>query len=210
MIKATLLGLSGLTSALVLAIGITAVVPAAPAHAAECTTEKKRDELSPAEAQALYDCIEGKLIEGYSKASDVPGVSDYRNWSLVTTAPLVSATHGGMFVNHWVNPEAAELYTKWEDMNGAKFAVGTIFAKESFRVSKKGEVKRGPLFLMEKVADSEAPDGWVYTRLFPNGKYQRTNGNKSEKMVFCHDCHSATIEDQDAAMFPPEEYRVSN
>ena len=178
------------------------------AHAAECSTDKKRDDLSPAEAQALYDCIAPKLIEGYSKAKDVPGL-DFRNYKLVTNAPLVSSTHGGMFVNHWVNDLGAELYTKWEDMDGAKFPVGTIFAKESFRISKKdGSVKRGPLFLMEKVAADAAPDGWVYTRLFPNGKFQRTGGNKSEKMVFCHDCHSATLEDQDAAFFPPEERRA--
>ena len=200
------IGIAGLACAFALAIGI----PGAPmATAADCTSDKKAADLTQEEAQALYDCIAPSLIEGYSKATDVPGVPDFRNYVLVSSAPLVSATHGNMLVNHWVNAPGAELYTKWEEMDGAKFAVGTIFAKESFRVNKKGEVKRGPLFLMEKVADGDAPDGWVYTRLFPNGKYQRTNGPKSEKMVFCHDCHAATIETQDAAFFPPEEYRVS-
>ena len=186
---------------------VAGVAPAPVSHAAECKSDKARDDLSPAEAQALYDCIEASLIEGYSKAKDVPGL-DFRAYKLVTKHPQVSATHGGMFVNHWVNDKGAALYTKWEDMDGAKFDVGTIFAKESFRVTKKGEVKRGPLFLMEKVAADVAPDGWVYTRLFPNGKYQRTNGNKSEKMAFCHECHTATLEDQDAAFFPLEDNRV--
>lgn len=203
-------GVSGIAAALALVLGLSTDMETSPAHAADtCTTDKKKADLTQADAQALYDCIEGSLLKGYSKASDVPGVSDYRNFRLVTTAPLVSATHGKMFVNHYVSPDAADLYTKWEDMDGAKFPVGAIFAKESFRVTKKGEVKRGPLFLMEKVAADEAPDGWVYTRLFPNGKYQRTNGPKSEKMVFCHDCHAATLEDQDAAFFPPEEYRTT-
>ena len=206
----TSIGRLGFTS-LALAMAFAISVAAAPTtNAADaCTTDKSKDDLTPAEAQALYDCIEASLIEGYSKATDVPGVPDYRNWKLVTNAPLVSATHGSMFVNHWVNDAGADLYTKWEEMGGAKFPVGTIFAKESFRIDKKGVVKRGPLFLMEKVAEGEAPDGWVYTRLFPNGKYQRTNGPKSDKMAFCHDCHAATIEEQDAAFFPPEEYRVS-
>ena len=190
-----------------LAGGMLSMV-SAPAHAA-CSTTTPKDDITQEEANALYDCIQASLLEGYSKATDVPGVPQYRDWPLVTTAPLVSATHGRMFVNHFVNEAGAEIYKKWEDMDGAKFPVGTIFAKESFRVTKKGEVKRGPLFLMEKVAADQAPDGWVYTRLFPNGKYQRTGGNKSEKMVFCHDCHAATLEDQDAAFFPPEEYRVS-
>ena len=198
------LGVSSIVAASAVVFGLSGT-----AHAKDaCTTEKKKADITAEDAQALYDCIQASLLEGYSKASDVPGVSDYRNWKLVTTAPLVSATHGKMFVNHWVSPDAADLYTRWEDMEGQKFPVGTIFAKESFRVDKKGEVKRGPLFLMEKVAADAAPDGWVYTRLFPNGKYQRTNGPKSEKMVFCHDCHAAVIEDQDAAFFPPEEYRT--
>lgn len=198
------LGLSGVAAAIAIAFTL-----GTPAHAADCTTDVERDNVTPELAAELYACIEASLLEGYSKATDVPGVPDYRNWKLVTTAPLVSATHGGMFVNHYVSDAAADLYTKWEDMDGAKFAVGTIFAKESFRISKKdGSVKRGPLFLMEKVAADAAPDGWVYTRLFPNGKYQRTNGPKSEKMVFCHDCHAATLDDQDAAFFPPEEYRT--
>ncbi|MEM7213368.1 MAG: cytochrome P460 family protein [Pseudomonadota bacterium] len=193
------------------AIALTVEVGApATAHAEACTTDLKRDDVTQEQANELYQCIEAKLLEGYSKATDVPGVPDYKQWPLVTTAPLVSATHGKMFVNHYVSPNAVDLYTKWEDMDGAKFPVGTIFAKEAFRISKKdGSIKRGPLFLMEKVAADVAPDGWVYTRLFPNGKYQRTNGNKSEKMVFCHECHAATLEDQDAAFFPPEEYRTN-
>jgi len=199
-------GLAGIAAALILTLGIA--TPTTVTAAAACTSDKKRDDLSPAEAQALYDCIEASMLAGYSKAKDVPGVPDYRDWKLVSTAPLVSATHGNMFVNHWVNDLGAEIYVKWEEMDGAKFPIGTIFAKESFRINKKGVVKRGPLFLMEKVAADVAPDGWVYTRLFPNGKYQRTNGPKSKKMVFCHDCHAATIEDQDAAFFPPEEYRI--
>ena len=179
-----------------------------PAQAAECTTDLDRFSVTQDQANELYSCIEAAMLEGYSKA-DLPSVPEYRNWKLVTTAPLVSATHGNMFVNHYVNDAGADLYTRWEDMAGEKFAIGTIFAKESFRISTKdGSVKRGALFLMEKVADDAAPDGWVYTRVFPNGKYQRTNGPKSEKMVFCHDCHAATLEEYDAAFFPPEEFRA--
>ncbi|MEL7468832.1 MAG: cytochrome P460 family protein [Pseudomonadota bacterium] len=199
-------GFAGFAGAMALAIGLTSVTDV---HAEACKTDLKRDDVVQDQANALYACIEAKLLEGYSKATDVPGVPGYKDWKLVTTAPLVSATHGKMFVNHYVNDLGADLYTKWEDMDGAKFPVGTIFAKESFRISK-GEVKRGPLFLMEKVAADAAPDGWVYTRLFPNGKYQRTNGNKSEKMAFCHECHAATLDAQDAAFFPPEEYRTAN
>ncbi len=139
------LGLSGIAATLALTFAVSAPVTALAA----CSTDLKRDDVTPAQAQELYDCIAPKLLEGYSKVNDVPGVPDYKNWKLVTNAPLVSATHGGMFVNHYVNDAGAELYTKYEEMNGAKFAVGTILAKESFRISKKdGSIKRGPLFLM--------------------------------------------------------------
>ncbi|MEM9062147.1 MAG: cytochrome P460 family protein [Pseudomonadota bacterium] len=175
---------------------------------AACTTELDQDAITQDDANALYDCIEGDLLAGYAEAADVPGVAGFREWPLVSTAPLVSATHGRMFVNHFVNPPGAELYTRWEEMDGARFPVGSIFVKESFRILK-GEVKRGTLFLMEKVAEDAAPDGWVYTRVFPNGKYERTNGPKSGRMAFCHDCHAATLELQDAAFFPPEAYRTT-
>ena len=206
MFSIRIFGVAGIAAALVLMLGL-AMPPGATAAAA-CTSDKNRDDVSQAQAQALYECIEGAMLAGYSKAKDVPGVPDFRTWKLVSTAPLVSATHGNMFVNHWINDLGVEIYVKWEEMNGARFPIGTIFAKESFRITEEGVVKRGPLFLMEKVATDVALDGWVYTRIFPNGKYQRTNGPKSEKMVFCHDCHAATIEDQDAAFFPPEEYRI--
>lgn len=198
----------GLASVALLALFAgTGIAPVATA-ATVCKTDSKPDEIKPAEAQRLYDCVAAQMVKGYAKARGLAGVPDYRTWKLVSSAPLVSATHGRMFVNHWVNAKGADLYTKWEEMEGAKFAVGTIFAKESFRITKTGSVKLGPLFLMEKVAADKAKDGWVYTRLFTNGKFQRTNGPGHKKMRFCHDCHASTIEDYDGAFFPPEEYRI--
>ena len=85
MIGIKALGFAGLAAAMALTIGLTGAPTVA--HAADCTTDKKRDEVSPAEAQALYDCIAPSLIEGYSKAEGVPGL-DFRDYKLVTTAPL--------------------------------------------------------------------------------------------------------------------------
>ena len=90
-----------------LTIGLTGAPTVA--HAADCTTDKKREEVSPAEAQTLYDCIAPSLIEGYSKAEGVPGL-DFRDYKLVTTAPLVSATHGSMFVNQQQVANAADAF----------------------------------------------------------------------------------------------------
>lgn len=181
----------------------------ATAPAAECSTTNPAYEIGPDEANRLYDCIETAMIKSYSRASGVPGVPEYRGWQVVSTSPFVSATHGAMMINHIVNPVAADLYTRWEGMAGQRFPEGSILAKESYRVTSKGEVRVGPLFLMEKAAPGASPetDDWIYTRVFTDGRFQRTLGPDGDRMVFCHDCHAATIDDYDAMFFPPEERR---
>ncbi len=196
-------------AATILVFGL--VVLPAEAPAAECSTTNPAYEISPDEAQRLYDCIEAAMIESYSLAVGVPGVPEYRDWRVVSTTPFVSATHGSMMINHSVNPVAAELYTQWEDMEGKHFAEGSILAKESYRVTADGEIRIGPLFLMEKAAPGASPEtgDWIYTRVFTDGRFQRTLGPGANRMIFCHDCHAATIDDYDAMFFPPTEHRIS-
>ena len=186
-----------------------AFTPAA-APAAECSATHPAYEIAPDEATRLYDCIEAEMIESYANASGVPGVPEYRDWRVVSASPFISATHGSMMINHIVNPVAEELYIQWEDMSGKRFAEGSILAKESYRVTVDGGIRVGPLFLMEKAAPGAAPetDDWIYTRVFTDGRFQRTLGPGSDRMTFCHDCHAATIDDYDAMFFPPEEHRI--
>jgi len=150
------------------------------------------------------------MFESYSRASGVPGVPEYRGWQVVSASPFVSATHGSMMINHIVNPVAAELYTQWEKMAGKRFPEGSILAKEAYRVTPAGEVRVGPLSLMEKAAPGASPetDDWIYTRVFTDGRFQRTLGPNGSRLMFCHDCHAATIDDYDAMFFPPEEFRI--
>jgi hypothetical protein len=186
-----------------------AFLPAA-APAAECSTTNPAYEIGPDEANRLYDCIEEAMIESYSRASGVPGVPEYRGWRVVSASPFVSATHGSMMINHIVNPVAAELYIQWEEMAGKRFPEGSILAKESYRVTPEGEVRAGPLFLMEKAAPGASPEtsDWIYTRVFTDGRFQRTLGRDSSRLMFCHDCHAATIDEYDAMFFPPKEHRI--
>ena len=178
---------------------------------AECTASGSAYEIGQEEAAQLYDCVKAELIERYSKVAGVPGVPAYRDWLVVSTAPLVSATHGSLMVNHIANPEAAPLYTQWEAMAGEKFPPGAILAKESIRITSAGAVRAGPLFLMEKADAGASPetDDWIYTRILPNGRVQRTLGTDGGQLMFCHDCHAATIDAYDAMFFPPEEYRIT-
>ncbi len=182
----------------------------ATAPAAECSATSPAYEIGPDEAMRLYDCIGAAMIESYSRASGVPGVPEYRGWLVVSASPLISATHGSMMVNHIANPVAADLYTQWEEMAGKRFPEGSILAKESYRITPSGEVRAGPLFLMEKAARGASPEtaDWIYTRVFTDGRFQRTLGPDSDRLMFCHDCHVATIDEYDAMFFPPEGFRI--
>lgn len=180
------------------------------AVAEECvTTAESPNEIDPEEADRLYDCIEAKIVAAYGKVEGIPGVPEYRDWTVVSTVPFISRTHGRMFINHIVSPEAEPLYRQWEGMRGQALPAGSILAKESFLVDANGQARPGPLFLMEKAPASEASntDGWIYTQIFVDGRFERTGGPGSRRMQFCHDCHGAVM-DQDAMFFPPPAYRV--
>ncbi|MEO0914413.1 MAG: cytochrome P460 family protein, partial [Pseudomonadota bacterium] len=106
--------------------------------------------------------------------------------------------------NTFANEIAAEQYTKFEE-EGVVMPVGSILAKESIKITKKGAVRVGPLFIMTKGETGAAPEtaDWVYSGVQPNGKPMKF------KQAFCHDCHSAW-EDQDSLAYPLEEVRISN
>ena len=199
-------------SAVALVIGLTLALALLPSEArtAECSATVPAYQITADEANRLYDCIEAEMLDAYSKASDVPSVPEYRAWQMVSTSPFVSATHGSLMINHIVNPVAAELYTSWDGMEGKKFPEGSILVKESYRVTKSGEIRIGPLFLMEKTAPGAVPEtgDWIYTRILADGRIQRTLGPEGDRMMFCNDCHAATIDSYDAMFFPPEERRI--
>lgn len=178
-----------------LALGLSA------AAAAACTTDKARDDLTDAEALELYDCIKDDLLARYQK-SGRPEADAYRSWTVNSTNPFVSGTHGNRFVIHYSNDVATETYSKYAE-DGVTMPIGSILGKESFSVNKKGEVKPGPLFLMEKVASSDY-DNWQYTTILPNGKVG------GPKPSFCHDCHVNVLDGQDAMFYPSDDYRAAN
>lgn len=187
-----------LATAFGLALGLSVTAALA---AADCTTEKKKDDLTDAEALALYECIKDDLLAGFQK-SGRPEADAYRSWTVNSTNPFISATHGNRFVIHYSNDVATETYTKYAE-EGVTMPVGSILGKESYTISKKGKVRRGPLFLMEKVESSEY-DNWQYTTILPNGKVG------GPKPSFCHDCHKNVLEGQDAMFYPDEDYRVTS
>ena len=174
---------------------------AGPAFAA-CVSPVEKDDLEDAQIVELYECILDKMRTGYqSKGNE--WAAAYPSWKAAATQPINPGPHGNRFLQTFVNEVGYSEYVKFSDERGP-MPVGTIIAKESFNVNKKKQVRRGPLFFMEKVAAGDADEfgNWKYSVVQPNGK----PGKISQK--FCHDCHGV-FEDQDAMGYPDEDYRVS-
>lgn len=170
---------------------------------AACTTDVAKDDLTDEQVQGIYDCIKEKLREGYA-AEGVEIAKEYQGWKAASTLPAVNGSHGKRFLMTFVNETGFAEYTKFSDERGP-MPVGSILAKESFNVNKKGEVKQGPLFFMVKAeagGDAKEYGDWVYSAYSTKGKAMKI------KQAFCHGCHSA-FEDQDAMGYPGEDYRVS-
>ncbi len=169
---------------------------------AACTTDVKKDDLTAEQATGLYECIKEKLQAGYAASGDAR-TTEYKSWKPAATAPAAPGTHGKRFLYTFANDVAFEEYTKYSDERGP-MPVGSVLAKESFNVNKKGAVKHGPLFFMTKVAaGGEAKDfgDWVYAAYSPKGKPMKI----SQK--FCHGCHGA-YDDQDSMGYPDEDVRL--
>jgi len=160
-------------------------------------------DLDEAGVNALYACINEKMVAGYSKAGHEVG-SQFRNWAVTATRPAVAGAHGNRLLYTFANDIAAEQYLKFEE-EGVVMPVGSVLAKESIRVNTKKKMGVvGPLFIMTKVAAGTVPEtnDWVYDGVLPNGK------KMGFKQAFCHDCH-AGWEDQDYLAYPVEEVRLT-
>jgi len=123
---------------------------------------------------------------------------------VTSTRPAVTGPHGNRFLQTWANDIAAEQYLKFAE-EGVHMPVGSVLAKESFKIhKKKKKAVIGPLFIMTKLEEGASPEtnDWLYSGLQPNGKPMKF------KQSFCSSCHIGW-EDQDALAYPAEEVRVT-
>ena len=140
--------------------------------------------------------------------SDLGIAAQWASWRRYSTAPYVSGTHGGRYVQNYADSKARAygLYEK-----SGTFPVGAKLAKPSFAVKGNGSVSVGPLFIMEKMGAGflKASDDWRYTMVMPNGSvFGTTKGKGSAKVEFCIGCHQSVTPEQDSVMLLPEEYRA--
>jgi len=177
------------------------------AHAA-CDQGNAGDELTGAEAAAVYDCLKADLHAGYKKGNKrwIPKghVEDYRGWTLASAFPAAPGFHGNRFLVTYVNAIGAEEYLKYKDEN-VSIPAGTLIAKESFEVGDDGKVKKGPLFLMEKVAAGKSPetDDWYYMMVSAGGVPQAVN-----VISACSECHQGNFGEQGGLGYPAEDARI--
>ncbi len=195
----------------VVAVSVSALLlfASSGARAASCDPGKPGEDLSFEEAQKVYDCLKADLYAGYQKGKKrwipVEHVKNYRDWTPVSAMPANPGFHGGRFLFTYVNETGASEYLKYAEEN-VKMPAGTLIAKESFAVTDKGKVKRGPLFFMEKVADgkSSKTNDWYYYAVAPNGAPMGVPVVKA-----CHQCHNDNFGDRDGLGYPVEEARIA-
>ncbi len=164
-------------------------------------------ELGKQEAENFYQGLLTFMTEGYRAAGD-PIAETYTDWARFNTAPYRSATHGQRFVNNYAN-EAARAYGRYEE--AGILPHGAIIAKDSFSVTREGEVRPGPLFVMEKMEPgfNYVSGDWRYIMIMPDGElFGMTKGMNAERVEYCIGCHLVQ-EDQDHLFFLPEDYRVT-
>ncbi len=164
-------------------------------------------DLADADALTIYDRIRGDMVAVYRRSGN-PHAEVYHTWRRYNGTPYLSATHGNRYVNNYANPRA-KAYGKAE--KAGTFPAGSVLAKDSFEVSDRGDVITGPLSLMEKMPPgfNAASRDWRYTMIMPDGSlFGTTNGERSERVEFCADCHLAAGDEQDHLFFVPERYRM--
>jgi hypothetical protein len=163
-------------------------------------------DFSPEEADAHYRELIQRMDAGYRTTND-PVAADYRNWTRYNLGPYRSATHGQRFVNNYANP-TARAYGKFED--AGQLPVGSIIAKDSFTATADGQLRPGPLFVMEKMQPGfkYVTNDWRYTMIMPDGVvFGVTEGENEARVEYCIGCHLAR-EAFDHLYFVPKNLRV--
>lgn len=164
-------------------------------------------ELAGADALTIYNRIRDAMVAVY-RTSGNPHATIYATWRRYNVTPYLSATHGQRYVNNYANPQAM-AYGKAEE--AGTLPEGSILAKDSFEVTDRGDVLTGPLALMEKMEPGFNPASrdWRYTMIMPDGSlFGTTNGERSEHVEYCVNCHLSAGDDHDHLYFVPKPHRV--
>ena len=122
--------------------------------------------------------------------------TDWKSYKQMNTSPVMSKTHGGRFVDTWVNEVGAAAYLADE----GDIPVGTVIVKTSWeKEGGKPSTTPGPIFVMKKMEAGYAPDhgDWFYAIHWekPVGEQGAKLGGpiywrgNSAKVGYCWNCH---------------------
>lgn len=198
-----------LKAAAFLIAGVGLAAGATSATAAECVAPAGPYDLTHEQALDVYNCLKDDLYAGYQKGDKrwVPEefVRDYRSWRAASIAPANPGFHSSRFLFTYVNDIGFDAYTKYEE--DPEIPAGTVIAKESFSIGDDGATRRGPLFLMEKVAAGVSPEtnDWYYMMVSQNGAPQAVDVETA-----CSACHMENYGHQGELGYPIEDVRLTN
>ncbi len=164
-------------------------------------------DLAGADALTIYDRIRSELVAVYRKSAN-PHAAGYQTWRRYNITPYLSANHGQLYVNNYANQRAVD-YGKAEA--AGTLPEGSVLAKDSFKVTDRGDVFTGPLTLMEKMPPGFRSDNrdWRFTMIMPDGSlFGTTKGEHSVRVEYCAECHRRAGDEQDHLFFVPEAHRV--
>ncbi len=159
--------------------------------------------VEPEDALTIYERIQDRMAGAYAD-SGIDVAATYQEWRKYTALPYLSEPHGRRYLNNYANAKA-EGYGTFGPIE--EMPVGAAIAKDSFEVTKRGDVYTGPLFLMEKMPEgfNAASGDWRFTMIRPNGGvFGRTGGPNGERVAFCAECHAQVAGESDYLFFPPE------
>lgn len=210
---------SGRPLAVVLMIGASVIVAGVAACAAEgvpATQSAARQlehpkvsdpaTLTGPRAESVYQAIRGQMRANYIRAGD-PVALAYQQWRRFNRTPYRSANHGERFVNHYGNAKAAG-YARFESLD--PLPVGAIVIKDSFTVTRNGDLTTGPLFMMEKMPAGfpSLAGTWRFMMLRPDGAMAGiTDGPGGGNVRFCESCHRDAGAARDYLFFLPKRAR---
>lgn len=165
-------------------------------------------DLDDARAEAIYRAIRDRLTAAYGMSND-PVAQAYVTWRRLNRHPYQSAQHGDRYVNNYAN-DIARNYGP--SRISGPLPVGSQVAKDSFIVTRAGDILMGPLALMEKMPPGfdAATGDWRYMMIDANGNVVgMTGGLNADRMKFCNECHVKAPPGQDRLFFVPGRARLT-
>ena len=146
------------------------------------------------------------MRKSYLRAGD-PIAEAYQTWRRFNLAPYHSPNHGERFDNLYGSVEADD-YGKFENLS--PLPDGAIIIKDSFSVTRNGDLRSGPLFMMKKMPAGfpSLAGTWRFTMPRGDGSLVGiTDGDGAGKVRFCGECHNKAGAQHDYLYFMPREAR---